>query len=118
MAPQRIRSRPNGGWPRQGDQMTDRSLQASVTAELAWEPTVDGADIAVSAEGSVVTLRGTVSSGWEKHQAGNAAQRVGGVSSISNQLLVRAPDWDATAILGAVVWVLMLDSLIPQPRGG
>jgi len=99
--------------------MTDRSLQASVTAELAWEPKVEGADIAVSAEGSFVTLRGTVSSVGEKHQAQNAAWRVPGVSSISNQLLVRASDFGADATAGAAQWhVFVLGSLIPQPRGG
>ena len=114
-----MRPRPDGGWPDKGIRMTDRSLQASVTAELAWEPKVDGEDIAVSAEGSVVTLRGTVSSVAEKHQAQKAAQRVDGVSSISNELLVRALDPGTEATLLAVMWLaLMLDSLIPEPRGG
>lgn len=101
--------------------MTDRNLQASVTAELAREPKVDDADITVSAEGSIVTLRGTVSSVGQKHEAQNAAQRVDGVSSISNQLLVRVLDsgGDADVALLALVWLaFVVDSLIPRPRGG
>jgi hypothetical protein len=60
VAPQRIRPWPNGRWPDKGIRMTDMSLQASVTAELAWDPKVGNDDIAVSAEGSVVTLRAVV----------------------------------------------------------
>ena len=114
-----MRPRPDGGWPDKGIRMTDRSLQASVTAELAREPKVDGTDIAVSAEGSVVTLCGTVSSVPEKDQAQNAAQRVAGVSSISNQLLVRALASGADATAGAAQWhAFVLGGLIPQARGG
>ena len=36
--------------------MTDRNLQARVTAQLAWEPKVDSADIAVSVEGALRAL--------------------------------------------------------------
>jgi hypothetical protein len=59
VAPQRIRPWPNGGWPDKGIRMTDMSLQASVTAELAWDPKVGNDDIAVSAEGRVMTDSGT-----------------------------------------------------------
>jgi hypothetical protein len=102
--------------------MTDRNLQARVIAELAWEPKVDSADIAVSAEGSVVTLCGTVSSVGQKHQAQNAAQRVGGVSGISNQLLVRVLDSGrgaGAAALRAFVWqAFMLGVPVPRQHGG
>lgn len=121
MKPPEIRPRPDGGWPDKGISMTDRNLRASVTAELAWAPEVDSDDIAVSAEGSVVTLRGTVSSAGQKHQAQNAAQRVDGVSSISNQLLVRVLDAGegAEAVQRAAIrQALTLETLIPRQRGG
>lgn len=101
--------------------MTDGDLQANVTAELVWEPQVESDDIAVFAEGGVITLRGTVSSLTEKHRAQDAAQRVHGVSGVSNHLLVRDTDCGrgAGAILRAVAWqAFMLDARIPQQRGG
>ena len=101
--------------------MTDMDLHASVTAELVWEPQVNSDDIAVFADGGVVTLRGTVSSLWEKHRAQNAARRVYGVSGVSNHLLVRVTDSGrgAGACLRAVArQAFMIDGLIPRPRGG
>ena len=52
--------------------MTDRELQEHVQNALAWEPGIDAADIGVSVEGHVVTLRGAVKSYSEKA----AAERV------------------------------------------
>ena len=52
--------------------MTDRLLQEHVQDALDWEPSIDAADIAVSAESGVVTLRGDVRSYAEKA----AAERV------------------------------------------
>jgi BON domain len=101
--------------------MTERDLQAIVTAELIREPQVDGDDIAVFAEGGVVTLRGTVSSLTEKRRAQNVAERVHGVSGVSNHLLVRETGCcrGAGAVLRAVAWqAFMLDARIPQQREG
>jgi osmotically-inducible protein OsmY len=91
-------------------------LQARVAAELDWDPKVVSRQIAVSAEGGAVTLRGTVSSVRQKHEAHKAVRRVGEVTSVSNQLQVRILDAGrrADAVLRAdVLQALMLDSLIP-----
>ena len=101
--------------------MTDGDMQANVTAELVSEPQMDSDDIAVFAEGGVVTLRGTVSSMRERHRAQNAAQRVHGVSGVSNHLLVRDTDSGrgAGAVLRAVArQAFMLDGQIPRQRAG
>lgn len=101
--------------------MTDGDLLANVTAELVWEPKVESDDIAVFVEGDVVTLRGSVSSLWQKHWAQAAAQRAHGVSGVSNHLLVRATDSGrgAGACLRAVAYqACVLDGRIPQQRGG
>jgi osmotically-inducible protein OsmY len=100
--------------------MTDWDLQASVTAELTWEPLVESDDIAVFADGGVVTLRGTVGSLTEKFRAQKAAQRASGVSGISNHLLVRDADIGrgAGAVLRAVARQGLLYGRIPRQRGG
>ncbi len=41
---------------------TDTELQHAVMEELAWESSVDAAEIGVSAESGIVTLSGTVKS--------------------------------------------------------
>jgi osmotically-inducible protein OsmY len=96
--------------------MTDDQLQADVAAELSWDPKVDGKAIAVSADGGTVTLRGTVGSPREKHEAGKAARRVHGVTGVRNELSVRRLDdsrRDDAELRGDVLQALMLDSVIP-----
>jgi osmotically-inducible protein OsmY len=96
--------------------MNDQELMADVTDELFWDPKVDSETIAVSAEGGVVTVRGTVGSFREKREARKAAERVWGVVSVTNELQVelmgeqRREDAD---LRGDVLQALMLDSLVP-----
>ena len=95
--------------------MTDDQLQADVAAELSWDPKVDSAAIAVSADAGTVTLRGTVGSPREKREAGRAACRVMGYR-VENELEVRPLDdgeRDDAELRGDVLQALMLDSLIP-----
>jgi len=42
--------------------MTDRELQRHVEDALGWEPSFDAADIGVSVDNGVVTLRGDIDS--------------------------------------------------------
>ena len=96
--------------------MTDDQLQADVAAELSWDPKVDSAAIAVSADAGTVTLRGTAGSPREKREAGRAACRVHGVTGVENELEVRLLDdgeRDDAELRGDVLQALMLDSLIP-----
>jgi BON domain len=100
--------------------MTDSELQAGVTAELDWDPKVDSDDIAVTVDDGAVTLRGTVSSLRQKNQARNAAERIGSIASVSNQLQVRVLNCDWRADAGRRpdgLHGFMLDSLIPRQRG-
>ena len=94
----------------------DYDLTADVGAELFWDPKVDSAAIAVSADGGTITLRGTVGSLREKREAKKAAQRVFGVTSVDNQLKVKLLNDDRRAdadLRGDVLQALMLDSLVP-----
>jgi len=71
--------------------MTDKTLQQAVLDELDFEPSVYSADIGVTANDGVVTLRGHVGSYAEKLAAERATGRVSGVKAIAEELEVRYP---------------------------
>jgi osmotically-inducible protein OsmY len=92
-------------------------LTSDVTDELFWDPKVDNAAIAVSADGGVITLRGTVGSFREKRDARKDAERVYGVTSVINELEVRLLDKhrrEDTDLRGDVLQAFALDYLIPS----
>jgi osmotically-inducible protein OsmY len=92
-------------------------LVANVNDELFWDPKVDNAAIAVTADKGAITLRGTVGSLREKREAKKAAQRVFGVISVDDKLQVRLLDSSRRAdadLRGDVLRAMSLDSLVPQ----
>jgi len=96
---------------------SEDQLTADVRDELYWDPKVDGEAIAVSADAGEITLRGTVGSLREKHEAKKAAQRVFGVTSVDDQLKVKLMNDDRRAdaeLRGDVLQALMLDSRVPS----
>ena len=96
--------------------MSNDELTRHVTDELFWDPKVDNAAIAVSADDGVVTLGGTVGSLRQKPEAKKDAERVWGVKSVNNDLQVRLLNDDRREdadLRGAVLQALMLDSLVP-----
>ena len=96
--------------------MADDQLQLDVAAELCWDPKVGSAAIAVSADGGIVTLHGTVGSLREKREAKKAAERVYGVAAVNDELRVRVLDKDRredTELRGDILQALILDGLIP-----
>jgi len=111
-------SRARGPWPEtKGVEMSNSELERSVTDELFWDPKVDNAAIAVSAEDGVVTLRGTVGSFRQKREAKHDAERIFGVKSVNDDLQVRIMNQDRrddADLRGAVLQALMLDSLVPS----
>jgi osmotically-inducible protein OsmY len=97
--------------------MSNEELRYDVEQELFWEPRVDNAAVAVATDDGDVTLRGTVGSFREKREAASAAKRVYGVTKVDNELSVRLLDGDRrddADVRGAVLQVLMLDSLVPS----
>ena len=53
---------------------TDTELQRDVMDELAWEPSIDAAEIGVSVESGIVALNGTVKSLPQKWAAVRVAR--------------------------------------------
>jgi hypothetical protein len=99
--------------------MTDRELQEHVRNALAWEPSIDDADIGVSVDAGVVALRGVVGTFSEKTSAERVALRVYGVKGVANELDVRPGHGQlrsdveiAQTVLSALKW----NSLVPAEK--
>ena len=95
--------------------MTDRQLQEHVQNALDWEPSIEAADIGVSVDNSVVTLRGDVKTYAERAAAERVALAVYGVKAVANDINVRLgnvgkrSDSDiAQAVLLAFRWNTMI----------
>lgn len=67
----------------------DMQLKADVTAELAWEPSVNAAGIGVLVNDGVVTLTGHLDTFAEKYAAERAVRRVSGVRGLAMELDVK-----------------------------
>jgi osmotically-inducible protein OsmY len=97
--------------------MSNATLEKAVRDELFWDPMLDIAQIAVSADDGVVTLRGTVGSLPQKIGAGRAAKNVKGVYEVKNQLEVRpviGDQHDDAELRARVLQALMYNSLVPS----
>lgn len=70
---------------------TDSQLQQDVLAELAWEPSVNAAQVGVEVKDGIVTLAGHVGSFVEKWEVERAAQRVSGVRGLAVEMDVNLP---------------------------
>jgi osmotically-inducible protein OsmY len=89
----------------------DTQLQHDVQEELQWEPSVDAAQIGVTAKAGVVTLTGHVPGYSQKMAAERVAKRVRGVRAVANDIEVRLPgssqrgdDDIAAAAVSALRW--------------
>src|SRR6266508_4512045 len=101
---------------RKGFEMSNDDLARYVSDELVWDPKVDSAAIAVSADDGVVTLRGTVGSLRQKHEAKQDAERIYGVKHVKNELEVQIMSDDRrddADLRGAVLQAFALNSLVP-----
>lgn len=99
--------------------MTDKELQRNVQGALDWEPSVDAADIGVSVDDGVVTLRGDVRSYPEKTTAERVAFGVYGVKAVANDINVRLVDAAKrtdTEIAQAALSALKWNALVPEDR--
>ncbi len=68
---------------------TDSDVQQDVMDELKCDPRVTDAYIVATARDGVVTLRGRVPHHFEKYTAEQAAQRVGGVRAVVDEIEVQ-----------------------------
>lgn len=97
--------------------MTDRELQEQVQKALDWEPSIDAADVGVTVDEGVVTLRGDVKTYAEKAAAERVALRVFGVKAVADDINVRVPNIQQrtdTEIAQAVVSALKWNTVVPD----
>jgi osmotically-inducible protein OsmY len=99
--------------------MTDRELQRHVEDALAWDPRFDAADVGVTVDNGIVTLRGEVSTYSARSAAERVALAVYGVKAVANDLNVQLAghhhrtDSDiAQAAVNALEW----NTLVPATR--
>jgi osmotically-inducible protein OsmY len=98
--------------------MNDTQLRQDVLDELAFEPSVDAANIGVAAENGVVTLTGHVPSYWQKTTVERAVWRVKGVKALAEEIKVRLPNdrKDSDDQIAERAWnILAWDSSVPKP---
>ena len=100
-------------------QKTDEQITQDVLDELAWDPAVTVADLDVSTDHGRVMLNGTVDTYSTKMEAEDAAYRVGGVSSVDNDLVVNPAALGLRAdrdIAADIRSALALDYQVPDDR--
>lgn len=97
----------------------DLELRRDIIDELDWEPSLDAAEIGVTAHEGIVTLTGAAKSYTEKLVAERAVRRVRGVKAIANDITVRLPGGTERVdadIAAAAVDALRWKGSIPQGR--
>jgi osmotically-inducible protein OsmY len=98
---------------------TDLQLQQDVLEELKFEPSIREAEIGVAARDGVITLTGFVDTYVERFSAERAAERVGGVKAIADEIKVKLPGTHQrtdTEIAHAAVNALRWDVQVPDDR--
>ncbi len=90
---------------------SDSQIQDDVKKEFQWDPSVSDSNIAVTVNDGIVTLRGSVPHYFEKSNAEQVAQRVGGVRAVADEIEVnisgvhkRTDEEIAKAALTAMDW--------------
>jgi osmotically-inducible protein OsmY len=99
--------------------MTDRELQEHVQNALDWEPSIDAAEIGVTVDGGVVTLRGDIKSYAEKAAAERVALGVYGVKAVANDINVRLGGGQQrtdTEIAQAALSALKWNTMVPDEK--
>jgi osmotically-inducible protein OsmY len=95
---------------------TDTDLRHDVEQELEWDPRLDEPDIGVAVKRGIVTLSGQVRSYAERWAAQDAAQSVGGVKALANEIEVQLPtegERSDTEIAEAALTALRLNMSVP-----
>ena len=98
---------------------TDVQLQQDVVQELNYEPSINASETGVSAKDGIVGLTGNVQNFVEKYAAVHAAERVSGVTAVTDELNVDVPELPvlndediARAAINALEWHVWIPTQI------
>jgi osmotically-inducible protein OsmY len=69
--------------------MTDRTIRQAVTDELAFDPSIDSANIGIAVDEGIVTLTGHVATYAERFAAETATRKVRGVRGVVEEIEVQ-----------------------------
>jgi osmotically-inducible protein OsmY len=98
--------------------LTDTPLADAVTASIDRDPRIpDSLEIAVAADGGIITLRGTVESFSQRRAAAHDAKQVDDAYEVDNQLkvsLTGSNRRDDDEIRGAALQSLIWDVEVPS----
>ncbi len=90
---------------------TDAQIEKDIVNEINWDVSISSTSIDVSVKDGIATLRGSVPHYYEKSQAEIAAQRVGGVRAVVDEMTVNlmgsyehSDEQLAEAALNALKW--------------
>jgi osmotically-inducible protein OsmY len=67
---------------------SDSQIQQDVMNEIKWDPSLQSSQVMASTHDGIVSLSGSVTHFYERSQAERAAQRVGGVRAVVDQIEV------------------------------
>ena len=99
--------------------MTDKELKRHIEDALNWEPSFDAADIGVSVDNGVATLRGDVATFAARSTAERVTLGVYGVKAVANDMNVKLPgEYQRTDsdIAQAAVNALQWNTVVPTNR--
>ena len=95
---------------------SDGELRRDIEQELDWDPRFDARDVGVAVKEGIVTLSGHVGSYAERWAAQDAAQTVGGVRAVANEIQVKLraeSECSDTEIAEAALAALRLNMSVP-----
>src|SRR6478672_2779978 len=96
---------------------TDAQIQQDILDEIRHDIRIDSTNLAIDVQNGVVRLYGMVESYVQKVTAGEDAQRIKGVRSVDNQLVVTVPTpWSDQEITATVRANLSRDVRISNPN--
>ncbi len=95
----------------------DYEIQQDVIDEMNWDPSVLSTQLSISTKDGIVTLKGTVPHYYQKSLAESAAQRVGGVKAVVDEIEVnldKSYQKSDESLAGAASNALAWDYSVPE----
>jgi hyperosmotically inducible protein len=77
------------GATKAGKALEESKLTAKIKSKMTLDDTIDGSDVSVTTEGTVVTLRGTVVNPKQHQRVVQLARETAGVTNVVDHLSVR-----------------------------